>query len=293
MNKSSRALRVAQPLAVVAVWAGLLGYVIPAAFSTPPAVTAAAASALSQSRSGPPHGPSTGHRLPGSTGRASGSPRRAGSGTRHAHPGTKHAQAGTKHAQAGTKHAQAGTKHARAGTRHSQADGRHTRRAGQAQRASAPALKRPASRAGSAQIRVMQASQRAHSVTVTLGRQALASEQPFASVTPYRSVRPGTWTVCALSGGQRATARLTLTAGSTTTLVVLDNRGRLTLSAPGRLAELENVASVTPGSASAPNAGGSPVLWLLLSAVALLLGAAATARLRHVRWARRVAAHIR
>ena len=32
----------AQPLAVVAVWAGLLGYVIPAAFSVAPTVSATA-----------------------------------------------------------------------------------------------------------------------------------------------------------------------------------------------------------------------------------------------------------
>ena len=40
MNRSSKALRMAQPLAVVVVWAGLLGYVIPAAFSAAPTVSA-------------------------------------------------------------------------------------------------------------------------------------------------------------------------------------------------------------------------------------------------------------
>ena len=54
MKRSGKALRMAQRLAVVAVWAGLLGYVIPAAFSAAPTVSATtAASAASRRDAGP------------------------------------------------------------------------------------------------------------------------------------------------------------------------------------------------------------------------------------------------
>src|ERR1700674_1554250 len=54
MNRSAKALRVARPLAVVAVGAGLLGYVIPAAFVATPPVSATAAAATSHAHSSSP-----------------------------------------------------------------------------------------------------------------------------------------------------------------------------------------------------------------------------------------------
>jgi hypothetical protein len=141
----------------------------------------------------------------------------------------------------------------------------------------------------------MQASMRPHRVTVTLGRQSLSCNQPFASVTPYRSVRAGTWTVHVVGADERATAQVTLAAGTKTTLVVLDGRGRLALSAPAAGVDTEKPAAsaVARKGNRAPKPGGSPVPWLLLGGAGLVLGLAGAVRLRQIRWARRVAAYIR
>lgn len=257
MKKSSRALRMAQPLAVVAVWAGLLGYVIPAAFSTPPAVTATSAST------------------------ASGTPAR---------PGLSRISA----ASPGLARGPAGSGHARTSARSGSAPG------------SVP--DRPPLRPESAMVRVIQVSRRARRVDVTLGRQSLASDQPFASVTPYRPVRPGIWTVrvvgVAPGARQRVAMRITLVPGSSTTLVVADGRGRLAVSAwqvrtdAGKLAATS--AAVPPAARAAagpgrpaPQTSRAPITWLVLAGTGLLLGLASTTRLRHLRWARRAAAHIR
>lgn len=223
MNGSSKALRMAQPLAVLAVWAGLLGYVIPAAFSASPTVSAAAASAASHRAAAPRDAG------PGSADRRAPSPA----------PGGQH-------------------------------------------------------RPDRAMVRVMQAALRPRRVSVDLGHHVLSRDQAFASISPYRSVHPGTWTVRADAGGERATTRVTLAAGSRTTLVVLSDRGRLLISAPANPPEAGTVAAVgssAPGGAT-PKPGGSPVPWLVLGGTGLLLALAGLARLRQLRWARRVAARI-
>ena len=186
MKRSSKALRMAQPLAVVAVWAGLLGYVIPAAFSTAPTVSATAASSASR-------------RAAGTLEKGSTSPDR-----RSLSP--------------------------------AQAQQRHP---------------------GPAMVRVMQAALRPHRVSVTLGRQPLSHDQAFASITPYRSVHPGTWTVRAAGAGQRASIRVTLVAGSRTTLVVLADRSHLVISAPDISPGGTTVAAAASGP---PRAGPGPPL---------------------------------
>lgn len=238
MKKSSKALRMAQPLAVVAVWAGLLGYVIPAAFSTPPAVTATAASTASRTHAA--HG----------------------------------------HASGSTPRPQAGPGSARSGLRDR-----------------SPVPGRLARQAESAQVRVIQVALRPHRVTVTLGRQALWRNQSFATVTPYRVVRAGTWTVRAVGASERATARVTLLPGTATTLVVLDSHGSLALSLSARGGRVDvgkpaARAAFMP-SGSAPKPGRSPVPWLAVGGAGVLLCIAGAARLRQLRWARRVAAHVR
>jgi hypothetical protein len=228
MNRSSKAFRMAQPLAVVAVWAGLLGYVIPAAFSTAPAVSAAATATAAPPAS-----------------RRDAGPLNAGTGS-----------SGRKAPNA----------------------------ASSLQRRPLPAL-----------VRVMQAAARPRGVSVTLGHHTLSRDQAFASITPYRSVRPGTWTVRAAGARERAATRVTLVAGSRTTLVVIGGHGHLAVSAvadphPGRTV----AAGGNPGpSAATPKpGGGSPVPWLVLGGTGLLLALAGVARIRQLRWARRVAAHI-
>lgn len=213
MNRSARALRVARPLAVVAVWAGLLGYVIPAAFVTTPPVSATAATAATHA-----HGKSLS-------------------------PESRGTARGTDHAL----------------------------------------------------VRVIQAAQRPHRVTVTLGGQVLSHGQVFASVTPYHAVRPGTWTIRAEGAAEHAATRVTLAAGSTSTLIVVAGPGHLIVSvrqdSAGRAAA-PKAGAAAPGG-PAPKAGGSAVPWLVLGGTVLLLALAGLARLRQFRWARRVAAHVR
>ena len=220
----------AQPLAVVAVWAGLLGYVIPAAFSVAPTVsataTATAASAASRRDAGP---------LSASTGSSDRkAPNPARSSQQH-HPGR-------------------------------------------------------------AMVRVMQAAARPRRVSVTMNHHTLSRDQAFASITPYRSVRPGTWTVHATGPGERAATRVTLVAGSRTTLVILGGHHHLAISVAGDPHEAGTVAAggtPSPPAAAMPRpGGGSPVPWLVLGGTGLLLTLAGVARLRQLRWARRVAAQI-
>jgi hypothetical protein len=225
MKKSSKALRMAQPLAVVAVWAGLLGYVIPAAFSTAPTVSAtASASAAASPRAPGPLAPATGSSDRKTPSPASGRPR-------HRDP---------------------------------------------------------------AMVRVMQAAPRVHRVCVTLGRQTLSCNQAFASITPYRSVRPGTWIARAAGAGEHAATRVALAAGSRTTLVVLGGRRHLVISSAGvpRDPRTRDSGGAAPATAPAPKPGGSPVPWVVLGGTGLLLALAGLARLRQLRWARRVAAQI-
>jgi hypothetical protein len=216
-NSPTRAVRLGRLLAVLAVWAGLLGYVIPAAFSGGSGVSATAAAVASHSPDG-----------------------------QHAWPRPR------------------------------------------------PASHRPSHQAGSAMVRVIQASMRQHRVTVTVNGQAVAHDQVFASVTPYRPVRPGTWTVRVVGASEQATARVTLAAGSSNTLVVLDGRGRLAIRVQQDSASSKATARDAAGlGGTAPQSGWSPVAWLALSATALLLGLAWLARLRQFRWARHVAARLR
>jgi hypothetical protein len=218
----------AQPLAVVAVWAGLLGYVIPAAFSAAPTVSATAtATSAASPRDARPLNASTG------------SPDR---------------------------------------------------------KVLNPAVPSQQHHPGPAMVRVMQAAARPRRVSVTLNHHALSRGQAFASITPYRSVRPGTWVVRAAGAGERAATRVTLVAGSRTTLVVLGAHRHLAISIAG---DPHGARTVTAGSTPSPLAaatprpgGGSPVPWLVLGGTGLLLSLAGVARLRQLRWARRVAAHL-
>ena len=76
-------------------------------------------------------------------------------------------------------------------------------------------------------VRVIQASMQQDTVTVTAGKDALASNLKFASVTSFQTVRPGTWLVKVKGSSEKVTASISLTAGSIHTLVVLDEPGKL------------------------------------------------------------------
>jgi hypothetical protein len=133
--------------------------------------------------------------------------------------------------------------------------------------------------AGKALVRVIQASLKQHVITVSWDGQVIVSRLPFAAVTSYQAVAPGTEKVS-----------LSVGAGTIHTLVVLDGPGGL------EIANLEDAA----GSARAPAGGaatglggtarrgpGSPVPWLVVIGAGSLLATASGLRLRRGRRGRR------
>ena len=138
--------------------------------------------------------------------------------------------------------------------------------------------------AGKALVRVIQASLKQSVVTVSWDGKVIASKLPFASLTPYRPVSPGTESVSA-DGGE-ANSRVTFAAGTIHTLVVLDGTDGL------EIANLEDAA----GSARAPAGGaatgfggtaahgpGSPVPWLVVIGAGSLLALAGGLGMRRSR----------
>jgi hypothetical protein len=146
-------------------------------------------------------------------------------------------------------------------------------------------------------IRVIQASLRQPHISVTLGGRSLTRDQAVSSVTAYREIRPGSYTVRAAGGGERTTSRVTLAAGSIETLLVFDRPGHLAVSALKDAAGssvMPRGAAATGFGGTAPKPGGPTLPWLVLVAVGLvLLTAAGVTRFRQIRWARRAAAHLR
>jgi Domain of unknown function (DUF4397) len=149
---------------------------------------------------------------------------------------------------------------------------------------------------GRAMIRVIQASLRQHLVTVTADSRLLARHQAFATVTSYRIVSPGTWSVHAAGASEQATAQLNLAPGSIQTLIVLDDAGHLAITALGDAAgsavtPVGGVATGFGGTAAKP--AGSPVPWLLLAIAGLVLALAGIVWYRQILWARRAVGHAR
>jgi hypothetical protein len=151
--------------------------------------------------------------------------------------------------------------------------------------------------AGKALVRVIQASLKQHVITVSWDGQVIVSRLPFAAVTSYQAVAPGTEKVSlsvGAGGGNTASgdagSTVALGAGTIHTLVVLDGPGGL------EIANLEDAA----GSARAPAGGaatglggtarrgpGSPVPWLVVIGAGSLLATASGLRLRRGRRGRR------
>ncbi len=144
--------------------------------------------------------------------------------------------------------------------------------------------------AGRALVRVVQASLKQPRVTVSWDGKVIANQLPFASVTSYRAVSPGTEDVTVRGGTNNANSAVSLAAGAIHTLVVLDGSNGL------EVANLEDAA----GSVKLPAGGvqtgfggtaahgpGSPLPWLaVIGAGALIaLGGGLTARRRPARHA--------
>ena len=139
---------------------------------------------------------------------------------------------------------------------------------------------------GQAEVRVIQASLKQQVVTVTLGSTVLASGLKFASVSDYQPVSPGTQSVTVSSSGGTANSSVTLAAGTVHTLVVLDGASGL------EVVNLEDASGsgqppaggVSTGfGGTAPHGPGSPVPWLVVIGVGLLLALTGGLRLRRGR----------
>jgi hypothetical protein len=137
--------------------------------------------------------------------------------------------------------------------------------------------------AGKALVRIIQASVRQRVVMVSWDGKVIASKLPFASVTSYQAVSPGTEKVSVSAGGADVNSSVTLTAGSIHTLVVLDG------AAGQEIANLEDAAGSSQAPAggaqtgfggTAPHGPGSPVPWLVLIGAGALLAASGAFRLR-------------
>lgn len=130
--------------------------------------------------------------------------------------------------------------------------------------------------AGKALVRVIQASLKQPQVTVSWNGKVIAGKLPFASVTSYQAVSPGTQTVSVTAGAEDTASAVTLSEGSIHTVVVLDGARGL------EVANLEDAAgssqmprggAQTGFGGTAPHGPGSPVPWLAVIAAGALLAA--------------------
>jgi Domain of unknown function (DUF4397) len=136
---------------------------------------------------------------------------------------------------------------------------------------------------GRALVRVIAASLKQPSVSVSWDGKVIVSKLAFAAATSYQAVSPGTEAVAVTGGSGHASSTVTLAAGSVHTLVALDGPGGL------EIANLEDAAGsgqAPRGAAStgfggtAPHGPGSPVPWLAAIAAGSLLALTGALRLR-------------
>jgi Domain of unknown function (DUF4397) len=127
---------------------------------------------------------------------------------------------------------------------------------------------------GRALVRVIQASLKQPTVTVSWNGKVIASKLAFPSVTSYQAISPGTENVTASAGADAAESAVGLAAGSIHTLVVLDGARGL------EVANLEDAAgsarapaggAATGFGGTAPHGPGSPLPWLAAIAAGALL----------------------
>ena len=145
---------------------------------------------------------------------------------------------------------------------------------------------------GKALVRVIQASMQQDTVTVTAGKRTLASHLKFASVTSYRTVKPGFLRLRASGSSETATESMSLMAGAIYTIVVLDEHGKLAIrclmDAAGSRVDPTLVQTGLGGTAPHP---GAPLLpWAAAASAGLAAALIGTVRLSR---RRRPALHAR
>ena len=141
---------------------------------------------------------------------------------------------------------------------------------------------------GKALVRVIQASLKQDTVTVSYGSDLLARHLGFGSATPYMAVSPGTRTVRFAAHGERTAMTVELHPDSVHTIVVLDSSSGLKVDALTDAvgSGMMPMGGVNTGfGGTAPPLPSDPALWLMLIAAGTPLTAAGLLGLRRSRHA--------
>ena len=139
---------------------------------------------------------------------------------------------------------------------------------------------------GKALVRVIQASLKQNTVTVSYGPDVLARHLAFGSATPYMAVSPGTRTVQFTAPGEQAAMAVKLPPDTVHTIVVLDGSSGLKVDALTDAvgSEMMPMGGVSTGfGGTAPRQPSDPAPWLLLIAAGTLLTVAGLLGLRRSR----------
>jgi hypothetical protein len=142
---------------------------------------------------------------------------------------------------------------------------------------------------GTALVRVIQASLKQHLVTVSTGRDVLARQLAFGSVTAYMPLRPGVRTAQFTTPTGRAVMSVTLAPGSVHTIVVLDGPSGLKVDsltdAAGSPVAPKGGAVTGLGGTAPHGTAGEPAPWLATLTAGLLLATVGLVTLRRSRCA--------
>jgi hypothetical protein len=136
-------------------------------------------------------------------------------------------------------------------------------------------------------VRVIQASLHQHVVTVTAGKQVLASNLAFGKLSSYQVANPGTWTFRAVGGSEHTSRAIKLVPDCIHTIVILDGHRSLKIddlldTAGAMKMPMGGVDTGLGGAATHP--GSAAVPWLLTMGAGGLLalaGGFTTRRARH------------
>jgi len=129
---------------------------------------------------------------------------------------------------------------------------------------------------GQAVIRVIQASLKQQAVSVTWNGQPAVSSLAFGTVSAYQAVAPGTETLHVAGESETSNSKVTLTAGSVHTIVVLDGPKGLMLD---NFVDAAGSGDAPSGAAATGFGGTAPRIpsalpWLSLIGAGLLLAMA-------------------
>jgi hypothetical protein len=135
-------------------------------------------------------------------------------------------------------------------------------------------------------IRVIQASLHQHLVTVTAGKEVLASDLAFGDLSRYRVANPGTWTFRAAGGSEHTSRTIKLVPDCIHTIVILDDPGHLKiddlLDTAGAM-EMPTGGVDTGLGGTAPHPGSPTAPWLVTAGTGGLFALAGGLMIRRAR----------